>query len=143
MLSIRRKCLQRALLLLCLCPASGCHDGRLRAWPVTGHIQFADGEPVKTGIIELESLEHGTTATGKIGPEGEFVLGTYQSADGAVAGEHRVIVLQLIMGDGSIRHTLDHGRPVPVTYAAYETSPLRVQIEPRRNQITIHLQETP
>ncbi len=132
------------LLLLCLLPSlqGGCSDGRPRTWPVRGTVLFEDGSPVKTGVIELESIEHQTTATGKIGEDGSFILGTFREQDGAVAGQHRAIVIQLIMGDRTIVHTQDHGHPVPVHYATYESSDLRLTVEPTAdNNLTVILRQ--
>lgn len=125
------------LLLLSL----GCGGSQLKTYPVNGTVLFDDGSPVRTGTIELESIEHGVTATGKIQPDGSFVLGTFQSSDGAVAGRHRVIVVQMVIADGLLKHTVDHGLPVPVHYNSYETSGLQLTIEPQpTNNPTITLE---
>jgi hypothetical protein len=78
--------------------------------------------------VELLSAEHGTTATGRIQPDGTFVLGTWESTDGACAGDHKAIVSQMLIFDGMVRHTTDHGSPVDTKYGSYTTSPLRVTI---------------
>lgn len=38
--------------------------------------------------------------------------------------EHRVIVAQLIINDGTVQHTKDHGKPVDPLYSSYNTSTL-------------------
>ena len=114
-----------ALLLTLTC---GCDDGRVDTVPVSGVVVFADGEPVRTGTIEFQSREHGTTSSSRIGQEGEFTLGTYDVGDGAPAGEHDVIVVQLVIDDGTIDHVVDHGRGVPPKYRGYDTSPLRTAV---------------
>jgi hypothetical protein len=124
-------------LALCLTLA-GCGEGRLKTYPVSGTIAFADGKPVQSGTVELESIEHGTTATGTIRQDGSFVLGTFTSDDGAAAGRHRAIVVQLIVEDGGIAHTIDHGPPVDLRYGSYETSDLIVEIRPEDDN-EIHL----
>ncbi len=119
---------------------TGCGSDRIRTYPVHGRVEFADGEPVRQGTIELESIETGTTATGTIQPDGSFVLGTFASDDGAAAGEHRAIVVQLIVADGTIRHTLDHGRAVPPEYGNYKESRLAVTVVPKtKNEIVVTL----
>ncbi|HCS54644.1 MAG TPA: carboxypeptidase regulatory-like domain-containing protein [Planctomycetaceae bacterium] len=115
--------------LIILFAVCGCSSDRIPTYPCRGRVQFEGGELVKTGVIELESIEHGTTATGKISPDGTFVLGTYREDDGAVAGEHRVIVIQMVMNDGVIQHTQDHGEAVPSRYSSYEQSDLREKVE--------------
>lgn len=109
--------------------AAGCGSSRVPTYPVSGRVQFADGEPVRVGTVELESLSSGTTASGKIQEDGSFVLGTYTPTDGAVAGEHRVIVVQIIVNDGTFQHTKDHGRAVPQRYGDYATSSLSVSVD--------------
>ena len=123
-----------AMLIGCL---SGCDSSQVTTYPVSGRLEFADGEPVRTGTIELESQEFGTTATGTIREDGTFVLGTFTPNDGAAAGEHRAIVVQIIVGDGISTHILDHGRPVPMRFASYETSPLTVHIEPIEDNLIV------
>ena len=128
-----------AILLFAAC---GCNSDRVPTYPVSGIVQFADGEPVRTGTIELESQEFGTTATGTIQENGSFVLGTYKSNDGAAVGKHKAIVVQMIIGDGITQHTKDHGRSVPPKYADYTSSDLKVEVEPvDQNEVTITISE--
>lgn len=110
------------LTLAVICP--GCGSDRLTTVPVSGTVFIEGGDPVRLGTIEFESVEHGITASATISQDGSFTLGTYESADGAVPGEHRVIILQMIINDGRVDHTLDHGKPVDPRYANYGTSDL-------------------
>ncbi|MCR9198548.1 MAG: carboxypeptidase regulatory-like domain-containing protein [Planctomycetaceae bacterium] len=120
---------------------AGCSDGRPPVYPVSGRVQFLGGVPVRHGKVELESIEHGLTATGTIQHDGSFVLGTYTADDGAVAGSHRAIVVQIVVADGSFLHTVDHGRPVPVRYADYGSSPLSVTVSATHaNELVIELE---
>ncbi len=119
---------------------AGCDSGQVDTYPVSGRVQFEDGQPVRTGTIELESIQHGTTATGKIQTDGTFVLGTYTPDDGAAEGEHRVIVVQIIIADGITKHTLDHGRSVPPDFGDYSTSKLRAEVQAQEsNEIVVTL----
>ncbi len=120
---------------------SGCHNDRVKTYPVSG-IVILDGKPVRTGTVELESIDYGTAATGKIRDDGTFVLGTYSSSDGATAGKHRVIVIQLIIADGFVKHEKDHGPSVPTRYSRYETSGLTAEIQSRsKNQLVVTLKQ--
>jgi hypothetical protein len=116
------------MILICISAMSGCGSSQIPTYPVSGIVVFEDGSPVRTGSIELESREHKLTATGKIREDGSFVLGTYTSSDGACAGEHGVIVMQLIINDGTVKHSKDHGQPVDPVFASYGTSPLTATI---------------
>lgn len=67
----------------------GCEDsGRLATHKTTGTIKYTDGKPIKEGSILFvcEGLPSGRAVI----EEGEFTVGTYESADGAVAGLFRV-----------------------------------------------------
>ena len=120
----------------------GCDDGRVPTYPVSGRVVFADGTPVRLGVVELESVEHGTTSQGTIRQDGTFVLGTHTSNDGAPAGTLAAIVVQIIINDGTVTHTIDHGRPVAPAYGNYRTSGLEVVIEAiEQNEIEIRLKE--
>lgn len=124
--------------LLCLLLAGGCADDRPRAYPTKGRVIFSDGTPVKLGTVELLSQNHETTASGKIGEDGSFVLGTYTPDDGACDGPHKAIISQLMIFDGMVRHTTDHGSPVDPLYSSYTSSPLKVDIR-RVAQNTLEL----
>lgn len=118
--------------------AVGCSSDQVTTYPVSGRVVFENGRPVRHGTVELTSVEHQTTATGKIGHDGGFVLGTYTPTDGAAAGEHNAIVVQMVIDDGSFKHTVDHGAPVPTKYASYETSDVTVSVETdKENVVTI------
>lgn len=75
----------------------GCSDGRLPTYPASGRVIFTDGSPVHVGTIELKSREYGIHARGSIDTDGHFVLTTYDSGDGAVAGTHDCVVVQMVM----------------------------------------------
>ena len=130
-----------ALVVIAGCLLTGCRSDRIQTYPAQGSVLFDDGQPVKNGTIELESLEFKTTASGQIREDGTFVLGTYTPNDGAASGKHRVIIVQLIVSDGVTKHQKDHGRAVPTQYSRYETSGLTVEIQPQKqNSLTLKLQ---
>lgn len=130
----------RISLLIILTTLTGCGSDRVPTYPVHGQVRFSDGAPVRVGTIELESIEHGTTATGRIQEDGSFVLGTYTPTDGAAQGKHRVIVVQIVISDGTFKHTKDHGKRVPAKYGSYETSGLSTSVEAtEQNRIAIEL----
>lgn len=116
----------------------GCSSDRISTYPTEGQVVFPDGQPVRTGLLELRSLEHDLNARGQIARDGSFALGTYTVDDGAVAGKHQAIVMQFLATDSDpdIRH--DHGDPVDRKFADYTTSPLQVEIQPTSlNQLNV------
>lgn len=117
-------------LIVCLV-VMGCGASQIPTYPVSGTVVFEDGSSVRTGVVELESLDTKLSAAGTIREDGSFVLGTYKSDDGACAGRHRVIVVQLIINDGTVKHSKNHGHPVDPLYASYATSPLTAIVKER------------
>lgn len=114
----------------------GC-EPKIPVYPVHGVVLFEDGEPVRTGMVEFESLEHGFNARGTIGRDGRFQLGTFGDADGAVAGRHRAMVIQFLAVDSTPEIVHDHGDPVSRAMADYETSGLQFDVQPKDNELRI------
>lgn len=122
---------------------AGCSDGRPATYPVEGRVTFEDGTPVTSGTVEFESLDSRINARGSIHPDGTFRLSTFEPGDGAVAGRHRSVVVQLLIAqaDRTIQHS--HGpeaaaRAVHPRHASYETSGLEFDVsESGRNSVTI------
>ncbi len=129
------KSLRFSIRFLVLSLSVGCGETQIATYPVSGTVAFDNGSPVRTGTIELFSPEHGLTATGKIRENGSFELGTYSSNDGACAGDHKVIVTQLIINDGTVKHSKDHGMPVDPVFASYNTSTLTATIKEQEKNI--------
>lgn len=136
------KSLTLGMLIVCTSVMIGCGASQIPTYPVSGIVVFEDGSPVRTGTVELESRDHKLTATGTIREDGSFVLGTYTSSDGACEGEHSVIVMQLIINDGTVNHSKDHGLPVHPVFASYNTSPLSATIKAEPSN-TLKLTVTP
>lgn len=84
------------LLALTLLPfLSGCGGGRPSIEPAKGKV-VCNGQPVTAGSVsfvpigESGSEAGGRPAVGTVGPDGTFVLTTYETGDGAIVGKHRV-----------------------------------------------------
>jgi hypothetical protein len=115
--------------VLCASFLTGCGSDRPDVYPVSGTVVFSDGKPVKLGTVEFLHPEFKTTAVGTIQEDGSFMLGTFASDDGACAGEHQVIVSQMMVIDTRMKHQKDHGSPVDPLYGSYSSSPLRAIVE--------------
>lgn len=127
--------------VLILFGLAGCGPAQVETYPVSGVVKFSNGQPVRSGTVELQSLEYGTTATGTIRDDGSFTLGTFSPDDGAAAGKHKAIVVQLIIGDGISVHHRDHGQAVPPRYGDYDTSNLTAEVEPQDdNRLTLTIE---
>lgn len=80
-----------AVLLVVL---SGCGPDGPPLHPVTGRVVFAGGRPVAGGVVEFDPGGKLPVARGTLDADGRFALAT-EGRPGAVAGEHRVTVVQV------------------------------------------------
>ncbi len=100
---------------------------RLPTYNVSGTVVFDDGSVLQAGTILFISPEHKMAARGLI-KKGAFTLGTYETADGAVAGVHQVAVIPA-PPEG---YDPDSGRAPPTAKAKYfrpETSGLKFEVK--------------
>ncbi|MFN3190559.1 MAG: hypothetical protein ACE361_08550 [Aureliella sp.] len=120
---------------------AGC-SGKLRTYPVEGKVQFEGGRPVVVGIVELQSIEHKINARGDINRDGTFTLTTFEPGDGAVAGKHKCVVLQMVVAENLKRHRHSNIGVVDRRYASYATSGLEIEISPDgpNNELVIEVQ---
>ena len=88
-----------SVFVLFLVTLTGCGSGHpASTYPVTGRVVFSDGTPLSTGGSVLwESVpdnpgELPFNASGAIQADGTLELTTFEEGNGAVAGEHRVLV---------------------------------------------------
>lgn len=117
--------------------AAGCGDARIKTYPVSGVVQFEDGRPVTSGVIEFRASGAGSVARAKIGRDGSFTLGTFTVDDGAVAGRHQVLVVQhatIEIAANDPEHSQEHGSHqtslIDPAFSSYETSGLSVEVNP-------------
>jgi hypothetical protein len=121
------------LLVSGLAPLGGCGPVDPPLYPVTGRVVLRDGRPIPSGVIEF-APDSGPHARAKIGPDGRFALSTDGRA-GAVAGKHRVVVLQ-VAADGTSAYATKVAHP---KYARFETSGLSREVKPGENDFLIAL----
>jgi hypothetical protein len=75
----------------------GCKKSGLEMVPIHGDVSY-NGAPLQNvtqGIVRYTPKEGGTAAreaTGRIQPDGTFVLTTFKGGDGVVAGEYNITV---------------------------------------------------
>lgn len=119
---------ERVFLLLFVGILTGCSNDRLPTYAVQGQIVFLDGSPVRTGSIELKSLQHGVQARGDIASDGSFQLTTYEKNDGAVEGVHQCVVVQLVMVEELANFKPSTEGVVDPRFGSYSTSDLECRI---------------
>ena len=135
---------QRAFALFCLLTivSGGCGPSGEPTYPVTGKVLLADGQPVQFGTIEFNPVSGGPVATGAIAKDGSYRLTTSTPNDGAVAGKHQVIIVQIIQTDDLPLHEHDHGPTIALKYANYRDSDLEFVVSTdKRNEFTIEVEE--
>ena len=122
---------------------------------VSGTVTYK-GEPVTKGVVSFvpaggPGVETGQPAAGEIGSDGSYELTTFDEGDGAVLGEH-VVLVQAVEMDPSIeggsmpipdaQGRLNIKPPkhlVPEKYSKAETSPLRFTVAEGSNTYDIKL----
>ena len=72
------------------CGGPGPYSGTL--YPVKGQVLLADGKPLTAGSVQFIPKQGGLPASGKIGPDGFFLLTSLKGREGAAPGEYKVRV---------------------------------------------------
>jgi hypothetical protein len=120
------------LLALLLATAGGCGDGRPARVPVSGQV-LIDSKPLAYGQIQF--LPKGARASrGTLDEQGRFTLTCFDNNDGAVPGEHAVVVSgsEQISNTKSIWHA-------PKKYTDASTSTITQQITGPTDSLVINL----
>lgn len=82
--------------LIVLVAGCGRTDGP-KTYPVTGQVVFKQGQPLRGGMLQFQSLDFpNVTTVGEIKPDGSFSLYTVAGTTklpGAVPGKHQVTVI--------------------------------------------------
>jgi hypothetical protein len=97
-------------------------------YPATGTVLF-QGEPVEGATVRFIPTD-GRPASGQTDASGRFTLSTYEPDDGAVAGEHTVLVSKVVQLDPSDQSGYPEMRSVlPKQYGQANQSPLKVTVD--------------
>lgn len=111
-----------------------------RTYPTKGKVVFKeDGKPF-SGLIYFEEVKppH-TRSMAYIQNDGTFVLSTVREGSGSVAGE-QVVRVDMDIPDGP--GFANKGRVVHPKYLEFSTSPLRVTVDPgKENNFTIEIEK--
>ena len=93
-----------------------------------GVVRFEDGEPVRSGSVELRKLVGDQRYAGKIDVEGRFTLADEQGRKGCPPGDYEAVVVQIVVTEDLPPELHQHGRTVPRHFADYYTSNLEVTV---------------
>jgi hypothetical protein len=135
----------------------GGDPGKPKLGRVAGKVTY-NGKSVTKGVVSFipasgPGTATGQSATGEIGSDGSYQLTTFASGDGAVLGEHKVIVQSreddpALKGGGmpipDAQGRLNIKPPkylVPQKYATTENSPLRFTVKEGSNRYDIELKD--
>lgn len=112
--------------------------------PVHGTITL-DGKPIGPGdILFIPSIVDGTkgkTASGSFDTDGQYSLSTYQEGDGALVGDHKVVITPRRVGvePGGETATLAKLPPIPPRYGRASQSQLSATVHEKTNTIDFSL----
>ncbi len=131
-----------ALLLVLLFPfVCACGSGRPDTFATKGKVVFADGSPLAGGTIMFQSSGHGDqvfNARGLIKQDGTFQMTTFDSNDGAVAGEHKVLVREAAPASDFAPPSAT-AKLVDPRFMSFDTSGLTVNVKEENNDLTIKI----
>ena len=98
------------------------------------------------GKIEFYNAEHKINARGTINRDGTVTVSTYDEDDGAVVGNHQIMISQQTSNHltANIKAPIDHdhGDLVDPKYFDYRTSGLSCTIEPGSNEIELQVSKS-
>jgi len=106
---------------------------------VRGKVTY-NGKPVPNGTVNFIPTK-GPAATGEIQSDGSYALTTYKAGDGAVLGDHKVVIVAMQdMGNRLPESRTPLPPPiVPVKYTSLATSDLTAEVEKKENTINFEL----
>lgn len=118
-----------------LAVSGGCGSGHPKTYAVSGQVTVA-GKPLTSGEIQLVP-ENGRPASGVIGADGRFRMGTFEENDGVPKGTYKVVVLATEKAGAQIR-TL-----APDRFSSSGTSDKTVTIDGANDALQIDLAWAP
>ena len=127
-----------------LASTSGCSDGKIARYPVTGVVKV-DGQPADGAMIFFCPVNPGPEVehlrpSGKADASGNFTLTTIDVADGAPAGQYKVLIQwpkpMPIVDDGRDGRGAKMGPDrLKNKYYNLETTPLSATVEEKSNEL--------
>lgn len=127
-----------ALAVLALLPA-GCGQ-KTKLGRVSGRVTYK-GQPVPNGAITFLPDPSGPPATAPIQPDGTYTLQTPDVGEGALVGQHAVMIMALRVGPAMGPEERDPLPPpiIPIKYGNTSTSGLTAEVREGENTIDFDL----
>ncbi|MFO0942352.1 MAG: hypothetical protein U0930_16560 [Pirellulales bacterium] len=124
-----------ALFLLTL----GCNRNPA-TYRVKGKVVFPSGANVRMGTIETKSRTLKLNARGTIQKDGSFELTTFSPGDGAVAGVHDCVIVQMVTNAEEFSGKVSSFGMIDPKHNSYTTSGLSFEVKPEGpNEITLEV----
>jgi hypothetical protein len=123
---------------LCLAGCSG--ESRFETAAVQGKITYR-GKPLSSGTIMFVPKDDRPSAVGEIQPDGVYRLTTYRENDGAVLGDHAVMITAVEDNANKLPEERS-GLPqllIPLKYASHTESGLTAEVKAGSNSIDFTL----
>ena len=120
---------------------AGCGGNNKKTAVVRGSVTY-NGKAVPSGTISFIP-EEGRSATGEIRPDGSFTLTTYRKGDGAILGQHKVVIVAMEDNANRLPEARSPLPPsiIPVKYTSLATSDLRADVKDQENTINFKLED--
>ena len=110
----------------------GCSSsGPVETFAVTGTVTRHDGQPLPGGQILFRPLGASPhSARGDVEPDGTFTLTTFSPGDGAIAGNHKVIITPDVPQElqEDVRALMQQQPQVDAKYQTLRNSPLEYTV---------------
>src|SRR5207249_10721054 len=130
------RCFAIAVLPIVAC---GCSRGGV--YPVQGQVVWKNGSPAKElagSLIFFEQPDKQMSARGQIASDGSFRLTTHKENDGAPAGDHVVLLVEIGRKHlGGPDSTLLAPGKIDSRYSSHSTTDLKATVKPGTNKITL------
>jgi hypothetical protein len=117
---------------------SGCSSGG--PYPVEGQVVWKDGSPAKElagSQVVFEIAEKQTSARGIVQADGSFHLSTNKPDDGALAGDHKVAIIETRKQQGGPDSSNIAPGAMDPRFYDLKTSGLSATVKPGTNKIML------
>jgi hypothetical protein len=118
---------------------AGCSSGGV--YPVQGQLVWKNGSPaieLVGTLVFFEQPDKQLSARGQVAADGSFRLTTNKENDGAAAGEHIVLLVEIGRKHlGGPDSTLLAPGKIDSRYSTHSTSDLKATVKPGTNKITL------
>jgi hypothetical protein len=108
-------------------------------YPVRGKIIYADGTPVRAGLVKFHPQGVGVEADVELEKDGTFVLKIYGEQEGTVPGKYRISINPSWPTRQPADARSESMRRVPRRYWSADSTDLVVEVKAQDNQFELKL----